>query len=156
MTKFKEAAQEKIKTDVNYEDINKLTTELTNLGIKYESYNNFYDNIVKYFKSDNAWDARSGEIIIDSEDSISPKIQKLFNKLTSNKNQVSINNMEQESGRFKGNKLNSASLVYLLLNEYYNFGFTLGNISISPDQAYELQRNKFYQDEESFDRGYNS
>ena len=113
-----------------------------------------YNTSVK--SSDNAWDARSGEIIIDSEESISPQIQKLFNKLTSNKTQVGINNMEQESGRFKGNKLNSAPLVYLLLNEYYNFGFTLGNISIDPDQAYELQRNKFYQNEEDFDRGYNS
>lgn len=129
-------------------------------GSSEKVFNLLFPNVKNYNtsvkSSDNAWDARSGEIIIDSEESISPQIQKLFNKLTSNKTQVSINNMEQESGRFKGNKLNSASLVYLLLNEYYNFGFTLGNISIDPDQAYELQRNKFYQNEEDFDRGYNS
>ena len=129
-------------------------------GSSEKVFNLLFPNVKNYNTSvksiDNAWDARSGEIIIDSEKSLSPQIQKLFNKLTSNKTQVSINNMEQESGRFKGNKLNSAPLVYLLLNEYYNFGFTLGNINISPDQAYELQRNKFYQEEESFDRGYNS
>ena len=138
--------------------IRKMEVFLMKDGGSEKVFNLLFPDITNYDTTrkagDNAWDARAGELTIDSASNITPKIQELFNKITSLKTQTGINNEEEETGRFSGNKLQSASLVYFLLSEYGNYGFKLGNIEIDPEEAYLLQQHKFPNNEKEFDQGY--
>ena len=129
-------------------------------GASEKVFNILFPEIHNYNTSaktyDNAWDSRAGQIKIDSYKNLNPKIQELFNKVTSTKATLSVNNIDDETGKFSGNTLNSVDLVYFLLNEFYAYGFHLGNININSEEAAELQEHKFNNYKNEFYKGYNS
>ena len=88
LDKLKKAANEKIKADVNYSDIKALTKALTDNGISYTTYKDFYQEYLnKYWDGGEGghWTSQGANILRDYKDKeVAPNLDlyyKLKNKL---------------------------------------------------------------------------